>query len=45
MAIFLLVPRLLDNPGVLQKALGSKEEEWSLHIRAVCARYGMIRLK
>jgi len=28
MAIFLLVPRLLDNPGVLQKALGSKEEDW-----------------
>ena len=25
---FLLVSRLLDNPGVLQKALKSKEEDW-----------------
>ena len=22
------IPRSLDNPGVLQKALGSKEEDW-----------------
>ena len=28
MAILLSIQKSLDNPGVLQKALGSKEEDW-----------------